>query len=268
MRNLFRRMAIMLGLITPAMYAWPGMDVNLPDRRQLHMVGSIHMGSREMAPLPTSLLARLRQAAALIVEADVTAGSPLTSGEPVTIPLSERLPPEMQATLRDLCSEYGLDEAALAALPSWHIALILQARQAEALGLRAAYGIDYQLIQAAREMDKPVIELEGPQQQMALLLDLPDQGNTLLQDTLRHWHANARLLQTMIGWWLHSRPVNMAKAFPSTFSGDLYQHLMTDRNQRWKLLLEDLPAGEYVVAVGALHLYGAQNLPSLLQNNL
>jgi hypothetical protein len=267
MKNLFRRVAVMLGLITPAMYAWPGMDVHLPDRRQLHLVGSIHMGSREMAPLPAGLLARLRQASALIVEADITNASPLTNDEPVTIPLSERLTPQMQALLSGLCGEYGLDEATLAALPAWHIALILQARQAEALGLRAAYGIDYQLIKAAREMDKPVIELEGPQQQIELLLHLPDQGNTLLQDTLRHWHANARLLQTMIGWWLHSRPVNMDKAFPSTFSGELYQHLMTERNQRWKRLLEDLPTGEYVVAVGALHLYGEQNLPSLLENN-
>ncbi|MEA9390838.1 TraB/GumN family protein [Acerihabitans sp. TG2] len=268
MRNLFRRMAVMLGLITPAMYAWPGMDVNLPDRRQLHLVGSIHMGSREMAPLPASLLARLRQASALIVEADITTGSPLTNDEPITVPLSERLRPQMQTLLSGICGEYGLDEAALTALPSWHIALILQARQAESLGLRAAYGIDYQLIQAAKAMDKPVIELEGPQQQMELLLQLPDQGNTLLHDTLDHWHDNARLLQTMIGWWLYNRPINMDKAFPSTFSGELYQHLMTERNQRWKRQLEDLPSGEYVVAVGALHLYGEQNLPSLLENNL
>ncbi len=265
MRNLLRRAAIMLGLIAPAAYAWPGMDVNLPDRRQLHLVGSIHMGTRDMAPLPASLLSRLQQATALIVEADITATPPLTDTGPVTVPLSERLSPLQHEILGGLCAEYGLDEAALALLPAWHIALMLQARQAERLGLRTAYGIDYQLIQAARDMNKPVIELEGPQEQLELLLQLPDQGNALLQDTLRHWHTNARLLQTMIGWWLNSKPVNMAKAFPSTFSGELYQYLMTERNQRWKTLLEDLPAGGYVVAVGALHLYGEQNLPSLLQ---
>lgn len=265
MNSFLRRMAVMLGIIAPTAYDWPGMDIDLPDRRMFHLVGSIHMGTREMAPLPASLLQRLRQATALVVEADVTVGTPLTRGEPIGEPLSARLTPEMHQILRDLCGQYGLDEAALAPLPAWHIALMLQARQAETLGLWAAYGIDYQLIEAARDMGKPVIELEGPQQQMDLLLQLPDQGHALLQDTLRHWHANAKLLQTMIGWWLNRRPVNMAKAFPATFSGDLYQYLMTERNLRWKSLLQNLPAGDYMVAVGALHLYGDHNLPSLLR---
>lgn len=265
MRTLLRRMASLLGLVPTALYAWPGMDVCLSDRRRLHMVGSIHMGTKDMAPLPARLLCLLRQATALVVEADITAGSPLGAVPPVDTPLSERLSHGNYRLLSGLCAEYLLDEAALSTLPAWQVALMLQARQAERLGLRADYGIDYQLILAARDMDKPVIELEGPDEQLGLLLQLPDQGDALLQDTLRHWHTNARLLQTMIGWWLDSGPVNLSKAFPSTFSPDLYHYLMTERNLRWKQRLEDLPAGGYVVAVGALHLYGAQSLPSLLQ---
>ncbi|NDL65046.1 TraB/GumN family protein [Acerihabitans arboris] len=265
MRTLLRRMATLLGFAPPPLYAWPGMDVSLADHRRLHMVGSIHMGTKDMAPLPARLLFLLRQATALVVEADITIGSPLANIPPVDTPLSARLSPGHYGILSGLCKEYDLDEEAMSTLPAWRVALMLQARQAERLGLRAAYGIDYQLIQAARDMDKPVIELEGPEEQLDLLLQLPDQGAALLQDTLRHWHTNARLLQTMIGWWLNSRPVNLAKAFPSTFSADLYHYLMTERNLRWKQRLEDLPAGGYVVAVGALHLYGAESLPSLLQ---
>ncbi|WP_410016155.1 TraB/GumN family protein [Sodalis sp. C49] len=265
MRSLLRRMATLLGFLPAEQYAWPGMDVSLSDHRRLHMVGSIHMGTRDMAPLPARLLSLLRQATALVVEADITAGSPLTSVPPVATPLRDRLSADHYRIFSDLCAEYQLDGEALSALPAWQIALMLQARQAERLGLRADYGIDYQLIQAARDMGKPVIELEGPQEQLDLLLQLPDQGNALLEDTLRHWHTNARLLQTMIGWWLDSRPVNLDKAFPATFSADLYHYLMTERNLRWKQQLQDLPPGGYVVAVGALHLYGAQSLPSLLR---
>ncbi|VEB62427.1 GumN family protein [Salmonella enterica subsp. enterica] len=55
------------------------------------------------------------------------------------------------------------------------------------MGLRPDYGIDYQLLQAAREMSLPVQELEGAKHQLELLCDLPDGGMALLDDTLTHW---------------------------------------------------------------------------------
>lgn len=35
---------------------WPAMDIVLPGERYLHLVGSIHMGTRDMAPPPAKLL--------------------------------------------------------------------------------------------------------------------------------------------------------------------------------------------------------------------
>lgn len=88
---------------------------------------------------------------------------------------------------------------------------------------------------------------------------------SLLLDTLTHWHTNARLLQTMIGWWLEHHPANNLTTLAPTFSQNLYDVLMIQRNKRWQQQLEQLPTGRYVVAVGALHLYGEGNLPDLLQ---
>ncbi len=65
-------------------------------------------------------------------------------------------------------------------------------------GLRAEYGIDYQLLQAAKQQHKPVIELERPKTRLPASLQLPDKGLALLDDTLTHWHTNARLLQQMM----------------------------------------------------------------------
>lgn len=265
MRKVLQRLASLLSDLTPATFPWPGMDVSLTSGRQFHLVGSIHMGTSAMAPLPARLLERLEQAQALIVEADITASPPLASVGEAQIPLANRLSAAHYDRVCQLSEDYQLDLAALDGLPPWHVALLLQSRQAERLGLRADFGIDYQLIQAARANDQPVIELEGPEEQLALLRRLPDQGVALLANTLTHWHTNARLLQVMIGWWLESRPVDVRQAFHSTFSHDLYSYLMTDRNHRWKSTLQQLPPGTYVVAVGALHLYGADNLPGLLR---
>ncbi|ATA24890.1 conjugal transfer protein TraB [Brenneria goodwinii] len=267
MRQLLRQIATFLGFITPLTYAYPAVDVHLPDDRQLHLVGSIHMGSMDMAPLPDALLKQLQSATALIVEADISnTGSPFehTAAAP---PLSERLDPADYRQLQLICEKLSFSENLIDRVPAWQAALMLQARQAQLLGLRPDYGIDYQLINAAKAQGLNIIELEGQQTQVDLLQQLPQGGLPLLQDTIRHWHANARLLQTMVGWWLDSKPGKMTMPLPATFSHEMSNVLMNQRNRLWQQKLQALPAGNYVVAVGALHLYGDDNLPTLLQAN-
>lgn len=245
-------------------YRYPALDIRL-GQRHLHLVGSIHMGTRNMLPLPAVLSEKLQQADALIVEADITAGASPFSESEICASLAERLSAEQLQELQRRCEELSIDPERIDTLPAWQVALMLQAQQAQRLGLRADCGIDYQLLQAAREQQKKVIELEGPEAQLALLKSLPDNGLPLLQDTLTHWQTNARLLQTMVSWWLEAPPGSVGKlALPSTFSNSLNDLLMHQRNQQWCRFLHDLPPGNYLVAVGALHLYGEGNLPGLL----
>jgi len=264
MGHIFNHIARWLGLLSPAEYHYPAMDIQLSGGRHLHLVGSIHMGTVDMQPLPDILLKRLSQADALIVEADISgAESPFGQGEEPS-PLSERLTEPQYLQIETLCEELGTSISTLNRLPYWQVALMLQAGQAQRLGLRGEYGIDYQLLNAAQQHQKKIIELEGPQEQLTLLQQLPEDGRALLDDTLTHWHTNARLLQTMISWWLESQPSKAIEPLPNTFSNELYDVLMNQRNQRWKQQLNALPAGKYVVAVGALHLYGEGNLPDML----
>ncbi|WP_455863961.1 TraB/GumN family protein [Pantoea agglomerans] len=264
MGKLLRKAASLWRLLSPVRYAYPAQDVTT-DHSQLHLVGSIHMGTQNMMPLPAALQAQLERADALIVEADITGSASPFSESETCPPLAERLTSEELTRLHRLCEEVAIGPEAIDTLPAWQVALMLQAQQAQRLGLRADYGIDFQLLKAARALQKPVIELEGPETQLALLRALPDNGLTLLQDTLIHWHTNARLLQTMISWWLESPPGQKQTALPSTFNSALNDVLMLQRNQRWVQTLRDLPQGRYVVAVGALHLYGEGNLPDLLK---
>jgi uncharacterized protein YbaP (TraB family) len=265
MGQLLRHIAAFLGLISPMAYAYPALDITLPGERHLHLVGSIHMGTVDMSPLPPRLAARLRQADALIVEADITGSASPFGHSGLQPTLEERLSNEEFQRLQALCQELGSDIEAFSTLPGWQIALMMQAQQAQRLGLRAEYGIDYQLLQAAKTRQMPVIELEGAEEQLDMLEQLPEGGMALLHDTLEHWHTNARLLQTMVSWWLDSKPNATLETLPSTFSAGLYDVLMHRRNRNWQQKLEALPPGNYVVAVGALHLYGEDNLPAMLQ---
>jgi uncharacterized protein YbaP (TraB family) len=234
-RELVIRLARWTGLLSPTQYPYPAIDITLPGGRNFHLVGSIHMGTQDMSPLPKQLIRKVAQA-----------------------------DEQQYQHIERLCDELGVPMYSLIALPCWQIALMLQATQAQRLGLRGEYGIDFQLLTYAKTHAKRVIELEGAEQQLELLHQLPEGGRSLLDDTLTHWHTNARLLQTMISWWLDSRPSVGIEQLPATFGNVLYDVLMHQRNQRWKRLLENMPAGNYVVAVGALHLYGEGNLPNLL----
>ncbi len=285
-------------------YTWPAIDITLPGNRHFHLIGSIHMGSHDMAPLPTRLLKKLKNADALIVEADVSTSDTPFANVPTCEALEERINEEQLQNLQHISQEMGISPSLFSTQPLWQIAMVLQATQAQKLGLRAEYGIDYQLLQAAKQQHKPVIELEGAENQITMLLQLPDKGLALLDDTLTHWHTNARLLQQMMSWWLNAPPQNnditLPNTFsqslydvlmhqrnlawrdklramppgryvvavitlPNTFSQSLYDVLMHQRNLAWRDKLRAMPPGRYVVAVGALHLYGEGNLPQMLR---
>ncbi|EUD05857.1 TraB/GumN family protein [Providencia alcalifaciens] len=249
-------------------YPYPAVDVRLPNNIKLHIVGSIHMGTENMFPLSALLLDKINRANGLIVEADITQANSLfpTSTELLS-PISQRLTETEFALFLQYCQEIRQSPTQFDPLPSWQVALTMQATQAQMLGLRGHYGIDYQLIHNAQSQHKPIIELEGVDSQVQLLLNLPNNGLPLLQDTLIHWRSNARSLQTMISWWLDFQPENCV-TLPNTFSEGVYNVLMTQRNQEWASKLKTLPAGNYVVAVGALHLFGEQSLIDYLRNDI
>ena len=263
--GLLDRLRALLGSFAPA-NPWPAIDITLPGKRYLHLVGSIHMGTKDMSPLSARLVEKVRRADALIVEADIREGGSPFGFDQAERPLAERLDASSLEQIEKIASELSIPFARLDHQPAWQVALMLQAHQAQSLGLRPEYGIDYQLLQAAQATNTRVIELEGADSQIALLRQLPEQGLGLLHDTLTYWHTNARLLQMMIGWWLGNPPRDSHVSLPNTFAHDLYDVLMHQRNQAWCEFLHNLPPGRYVVAVGALHLYGEGNVPALLKN--
>ncbi|OSN06170.1 conjugal transfer protein TraB [Lonsdalea iberica] len=263
MKPILRRIATFLGLISPRSYCYPAVDIELAGHRY-HLVGSIHMGTVDMSPLPDALLKQMDTATALVVEADISdSRSPFPPLEEAP-PLSERLDANALTQLQQCCRSLALSYDSLDRLPAWQIALVLQAKQATSLGLRPQYGIDYQLINIARQRGLPIIELEGQQAQVELLQQLPRGGLPLLEDTLTHWHSNARLLQTMINGWLDYKTLCIDH-LPDSFGNVMSEILMQQRNRRWRQQLTSLPEGNYVISVGALHLFGDDNLPALLR---
>ncbi|MTU07672.1 hypothetical protein GMD45_13895, partial [Parasutterella excrementihominis] len=88
-------------------YTWPAIDISLPGNRHFHLLGSIHMGSHDMAPLPTRLLKKLKNADALIVEADVSTSDTPFANLPACEALEERISEEQLQNLQHISQEMG-----------------------------------------------------------------------------------------------------------------------------------------------------------------
>ncbi len=142
--------------------------------------------------------------------------------------------------------------------------MVLQATQAQKLGLRPDYGIDYQLLMAARESNIAVMELEGADSQIGAAAPSARRGDGAAggyADPLAHQRPFTAGHDRLVA---EQPPSRGAVSLPTTFSQSLYDVLMHQRNLAWRETLLALPPGRYVVAVGALHLYGEGNLPDML----
>ncbi|HCN43744.1 MAG TPA: polysaccharide biosynthesis protein GumN [Proteus vulgaris] len=265
MTGIFQKIKHWVGIKNTPQYPYPAIDITLPNNVSLHLVGSIHMGVPTMSPLSNVLINEIKNANAVIVEADIsTSVQPFDQASLFRASLETRLNSSLFSQITQHCEALPLSLYQIENKPLWQIALILQSTQAMQLGLQPQYGIDYQVIQYANKYKKNIIELEGIEDQVSLLLNFPDDGQQLLEDTLKNWHDNARTLQIMINWWLNYNNREKQPPLPNTFSKAVFDILMESRNQKWVSILLKLPAGRYVVTVGALHLFGEENLVDLL----
>lgn len=170
--------------------------------------------------------------------------------------------------VKDAAGRSGIPLSALQEMEPWYAALTLSMAEMGAAGLRAELGLDKHLARRATAAGKPTAGLESPDDQIRLF-DGMKPGVQLAQ--LRDVVARAGELRAETAW-LHDQwregdvdalywgmAASMKARDPA-----LYARLNTQRNARWvariKALLDDPGAPDALVAVGSLHLLGAEGL--------
>ncbi len=185
---------------------------------------------------------------------------------PLPAPLARRLAQQAES----MCAG-----ASLAPLRPEMQAMTLVALAGRRMGLEPAYGIDGFLSSMARGLGKPVISLETPESQIALLLQ-PTQAASeeLIAGTLDELE-NGRALRTvqrLAEAWGASQLDELANYAQwcdclNTAEQRAFQRRLIDERN---LVLADKVAalhresGPVFAAVGALHMTGPQGLPALL----
>lgn len=155
MAGIFQKLKEWINIKQASHYPYPAVDITLPNNISLHLVGSIHMGVPTMSPLSNVLLNEIKNANAIIVEADISTDvQPFDQASLFRKSLETRLNNSLFSQVTCHCEDLALSLYQLENKPLWQIALILQSTQAMQLGLQPQYGIDYQVIQYANEHKK------------------------------------------------------------------------------------------------------------------
>jgi uncharacterized protein YbaP (TraB family) len=184
-------------------------------------------------------------------------------------PIDRRLDQAMADRMADLAQAAGINEAEADQIESWALSLAVSNVATADAGLVVDNGVEQRLTAAFKSAGKPVRGLESAQQQLALFDDLPQQvQDRMLAQTVRRSSSAPDTIRTTIGAWASGDTAALTRLSAREFEQvpGLSGPLVTDRNRRWSDQLASRMAqpGTVLVAVGAGHLVGPDNLPALL----
>jgi uncharacterized protein YbaP (TraB family) len=185
-------------------------------------------------------------------------------------PLSEKLPPRTVATLKAALERDGGSLERVDRLRPWAAAMMLSVLPMTQQGAAVSAGADATVTRQARAADKPIATFETLEQQIRLFASLPEAVEVQYLDDVATETLtpprNGVALQTA---WLRGDMDKLGPLVVDVMKRDrpaLYETLLKRRNAAWAQALAtemDRPGVE-LVAVGALHMAGADGLPALM----
>ncbi|MDZ7814388.1 MAG: TraB/GumN family protein [Ideonella sp.] len=247
------------------------------DGRSLWLYGTVHAAQRSwMFPGP-ELLQAMRQADQVALELDMMDAALMQKLQAaVMAPADEpKLPPELRARL-DKAAAAECAESLIKPMRAEFQAITLTTMVARRQGVDPSYGIDGFLAGLARGLGKPVVSLETPEAQLAVLLPKDEATRIkMVDETLKGLETGqaAILIKRLTDAWAQGKLEELENygqwcdCLNTPEQKEFHKRLIDDRNLDMARKTTALHAqGKQVfVAVGALHMTGPQGLPALLK---
>jgi uncharacterized protein YbaP (TraB family) len=184
--------------------------------------------------------------------------------------LTEKLPPRTVATLRAALERDGGSLDRVDRLRPWAAAMMLSVLPMTQQGASVAAGADATVTRQARAAEKEVATFETVEQQIRLFASLPETVEVqYLDDVAAETLSPPRNGVALQSAWLHGDMDRLGPLVVDVMKRDrpaLYDALLKRRNEAWSraLVAEMDRPGVQLVAVGALHMAGADGLPALM----
>lgn len=246
----------------------------------VYLLGTFHMLKRSDYPLDPAVYAALDDAEAVYFElspedlADPTLGPRFAQAGIRTDgrTLQQDLDVASWNALLASAAEAGLDVETLQRMEPWFAALSISMAEMSLAGLDPALGLDKHLANRATRAGKRTVGLERPEDQIALFdgMKRPVQL-AQLRDVVERSHEIRSEVEWLHAQWregdVDALYWGMAAAMKAR-DATLFERINTRRNLAWLVRIKarlDAPGSDdALVAVGTLHLLGAEGLVQLL----
>ncbi len=250
--------------------------------RTAYLFGTIHVGTADFFPLDLITTQALAQSSELAVEIDPTQTDKVQAAlqRYAVIPASERqdmqLPPALTQRLLKQLNALNLSSEVAETLKPWMSALTLALGAMHNAGFSSEYAVDLYLIGLARELNKLITELESIDFQFQLFDALPRPAQLAFLDETLALLENGQMVaetRTLINAWLGDDPSMLETLSRQSLRDNpisakwMEKKLFSERNHTMAKKIDQLlgTGRSPFIAVGSLHLTGADGLPALLR---
>jgi uncharacterized protein YbaP (TraB family) len=246
-------------------------------RSTIYLLGSIHVGSSDMYPLPRHIEEAFRQSSVLVVEVDLnkidrSKLEPLlmTKGMyPLHDSLWNHVSPETKTLVTRFCDENGLPSAAFARVKPWLATVMASMLPMQASGMTPELGIDQHFLNLAANTMR-VEQLETAEWQLRLLADIPEsQQEQYLASTIKSAAVSQQVVNQFKSAWMTGDAGKLDTLVSGAWEGasGLQNKIFGDRNPHMADVAEQCLKNNQrcFVVVGAGHLVGHEGVVRLLQ---
>ena len=245
----------------------------------LYLLGSIHIGSKDMYPLPKEFEDAFAASKTLIVEVDigkvdmqkmqatVLARGMYGAGDT----LWNHVDSDVRKQLEAFCDQYQMPAGMLAMMKPWLVSITIATLPMIKAGMDPNLGIDKYFIDKA-EADgsgKNVVEIESAEMQMNLLSGFSDDVQAaLLASSLKQAGNSLDQSKKIQDLWMRGDAAKVEAALHEDAGPpEVEKVLLYDRNPHMADVAEQYLRGkdQAFLVVGAAHLVGKEGVVSLLE---
>jgi uncharacterized protein YbaP (TraB family) len=247
---------------------------------QIVLLGSIHLGNAAVYPLRKEILDAYRQADVLVVELDIDRVAPERMATWMTAhgmyPAGETLRDHIQPRTWERLGAY-LQQAGLAPelfqqyRPGILVNLLTMSQLTQG-GLSTELGIDQFFLNAARNDGKPIVELEAAEDQLAILVSMPN-ADAMINATLDELDHLDEASNALFDAWKRGDGTALEKEVNKVFdpndpaTTEFFEQIFTQRNRAMTARIDAMSreGKQLFVVIGAGHLLGKHGVAALLE---